>query len=264
MKKLLTFAMIAIMAAISCEKLEEDGPVAVLESYDADSMTLTFTVTLTEDDISAGAKIGLSVSRKGDPYTLYLDYYNKEKHTYIIPREEEVYWAYFMSEPVSKVEKVGRNTYQIVAYGFHPGNKYYVRLYVRMSNDQSKDEGPEIIWSNLIEKEMPRPGEPYITFMEFSNVGSTSADANVEWASNGQHWTQSGYIISTSKSEVEKEEGLSVEVSNGNYHLTGLLPSTTYYVRFWNLLYNPILSSDFWMDGMFYSPDVYSFTTLAK
>ena len=40
MKKLLTFAMIAIMTAISCGKAEEDRPVAVLESYDADTILL--------------------------------------------------------------------------------------------------------------------------------------------------------------------------------------------------------------------------------
>lgn len=264
MKKLLTLVIVAIMAAISCGKEEEDRPVAVLESYDANTMTLSFTATLTEDDLSAAPQIGLSISHQNDPYMIYLDYFNKEKMT-IIPREENVYYGLNNSDPGSRWEKLGRHTYSYYATGFHPGQKYYLRFYVRMYKGPTVEDGFEIMWSNLIEIEMPRPGEPYIRSMEFSNVGSTSADARTIWASNGQHMYKQGYIISTSKSEVEKEEGLSGnDTSWGDYHFTDLLPSTTYYVRFWTLLENPFPSYDFWMDGMFYFPEVYSFTTLAQ
>lgn len=244
----------AMVLFSSCEKMSYSRIRNLrAEAIDATTARIEFDVTLSEEDLRSDPYFLVIFSAQGDPKEL-------PDHTPGLLR--------FNAGPSGQntMLKAGSNHMVSMAYNLPTSQKGY-KGYIRVKEFKLVNEETgyhESHWSGLETVKVPKIGDPYVRDGSFEDITSTSATVRFIWAGNGQRISYLSCIYSTDRKDVENNIGTKVGQYNHDptkMYLTDLTPGTTYYVR------ARAEVMDIWtgeITGIYYSKDIYSFTTLEQ
>lgn len=157
--------------------------------------------------------------------------------------------------------KEGKNHLCYVTYSLPSSTKGYTAMVRVKFIDEYQHE---TYWSKLEKFKMPPVGDPYARSCSVSDISSTGATAAVIWSPNGYYISDTGCILNTDKSSLERLEGLSILSTDARPYtdlttFTDLTPGTTYYFKPWCNIYD-VFNHE--VVKIIYSNEIYSFKTL--